>query len=94
MVAAISRSPQDRSTPSLANRIATEADYDGHDDLRQVAGMRLGAPLCAVVYGLALIVAAPLAWQAGNEKVALFIGAVAIFGIALEATRNGREARR
>ena len=36
---------------------------------RLKAGMRLGAPLGTIVYGLALIVAAPLAWQAGNERL-------------------------
>lgn len=53
--------------------------------------MRLGAPLRGVVYGLALIVAVPLAWQAGQQKAALSIGAVALFGIGLEAVRTGRK---
>jgi hypothetical protein len=39
--------------------------------------MRLGAPLRGVVYGFALIVAAPVAWQSGEQKAALFMGAVA-----------------
>ena len=30
--------------------------------------MRLGAPLRGAVYGLALIGAVPVAWQAGNRK--------------------------
>jgi hypothetical protein len=53
--------------------------------------VRLGAPVRGVVYGLALIVAAPVAWQAGNYKAALIIGAVALFGIGLEAVRTGRK---
>ena len=53
--------------------------------------MRLGAPIRGVVYGLALVVGVPLAWTAGDEKAALFIGAVALFGIGLEAMSTVRK---
>jgi hypothetical protein len=52
--------------------------------------VRLGAPIRGVVYGLALIVGAPITWQAGQQKAAVFIGAVAIFGIGLEAVRSSQ----
>jgi hypothetical protein len=41
-----------------------------------------------VIYGFALIVGAPLAWEAGEDKAALFIGAVAVFGIGLGAVNT------
>ena len=56
--------------------------------------MRFGAPLRGVIYGFARVVAAPFAWQASEDKAALFIGAVALFGIGLEAVGNGREGSR
>lgn len=39
-------------------RHLTEADYDGHDDLRQVGAMPLSSQLRGVVFGLAPIVVA------------------------------------
>jgi hypothetical protein len=56
--------------------------------------VRLGAPVRGVVYGLAVVMAVPLAWSAGNKLAAILIGGVALFGIGLEALviwRKGRD---
>jgi hypothetical protein len=52
--------------------------------------VRLG-PVRGVLYAVTLIVAVPLAWQAGEQKAALFIGAVALFGIGVEAMSTVRK---
>lgn len=52
--------------------------------------MRLDAPLRGVIYGLALVVAVPLAWSAGKVLSALVIGGIAVVGIGLEVFQKGR----
>jgi hypothetical protein len=61
----------------------------------QTGFMQLGASLRGVVYGFALIVAAPLAWTTGQTVAAIFIGGVAGLGIGLEfmATRKSEHGR-
>jgi hypothetical protein len=53
-------------------------------------GVRLGAPLRGTVYGFARVIAAPLAWMAGQTLSAVFMVGVAVLGISLEllATRR------
>jgi hypothetical protein len=46
--------------------------------------MRLSAPVRGAIYGLALVVAVPLAWTGGQSKGALLLGGVAVFGMLLE----------
>ena len=46
--------------------------------------VRLGAPLRGVVYGLALVVAVPLAWSAGNKLPAVVMAGAVVIGIGLE----------
>jgi hypothetical protein len=43
-----------------------------------------------VVYGVALIVAVPLAWTAGRQLIALFIDGVVVVSIGLEAVMHVR----
>jgi hypothetical protein len=51
----------------------------------QTGAMQLGASLRGMVYGFAVIVAAPLAWTVGKAMAALFIAAIALLGIGVEA---------
>ncbi|HEY8761222.1 MAG TPA: hypothetical protein VIP52_09975 [Candidatus Dormibacteraeota bacterium] len=57
----------------------------------QTGVLRLGASLRGVVYGFALMFAVPLAWTGGKGLAAVFIGAVALFGIAMEAVIYSRK---
>ena len=59
----------------------------------ETGALQLGASLRGVVYGFALIVAAPVAWTAGKPLPALFIGAVALISIAAEAVIHSRRDR-
>jgi hypothetical protein len=61
----------------------------------QTGFLQLGASLRGAVYAFALIVAAPVAWSAGQTVAAAFIGGVAILGIGLEvlATRRSDDGR-
>ena len=43
-----------------------------------------------MVYGVALIVAVPLAWTAGRQLIALFIDGVVVVSIGLEAVMHVR----
>ncbi|HEY8736372.1 MAG TPA: hypothetical protein VIO62_04945 [Candidatus Dormibacteraeota bacterium] len=43
-----------------------------------------------MIYGFALMFAVPLAWTGGKGLAAVFIGAVALLGIAMEAAIYGR----
>jgi hypothetical protein len=58
--------------------------------LLQTCAVQLGASVRGMVYGIALIGAAPLAWTAGKWPAALCIGAIALFGIGVEAAIYGR----
>jgi hypothetical protein len=62
----------------------------------QSGAMQLGASLRGMVYGFALIVAAPLAWTGSKPAAALLIGTVALIGIGFEAVihiRGDRDPR-
>jgi hypothetical protein len=52
--------------------------------------VRLGAPLRGVVYGFALVIAAPVAWAADQTAAAVFVEGVAVLGIGLEAVASRR----
>ena len=56
----------------------------------QTGAMQLGASLRGMVYGFAVIVAAPLAWTVGKGIAALFIAAIALLGIVVEAVIHVR----
>ena len=58
--------------------------------LKKGQALRLDAPLRGVIYGLALVVAVPLAWSAGKVLSALVIGGIAVVGIGLEVFQKGR----
>ena len=47
--------------------------------------VQLGASVRGMIYGFALIVAVPFDWTGGKPLRALFIGAVALLGIGVEA---------
>jgi hypothetical protein len=57
----------------------------------QTVVVQLGASLRGVVYGFALVIAASVAWSAGQTVAAVFIGGVAILGIGLEVVATQRE---
>jgi hypothetical protein len=56
----------------------------------QTVVVQLGASLRGVVYGFAMVIAAPVAWSAGQTVAAVFIGGVAILGIGLEVVATHR----
>ncbi len=50
--------------------------------------VQLGALIRGVVYGFALLVAAPQAWTAGKPLVTILIGLVVVFGVSVEAVTH------
>ena len=56
----------------------------GDETIRAVRDLLLDSPLRGTIYGVALIVAVPLAWQAGQPLPAVFIGGISVLGMAFE----------
>jgi hypothetical protein len=56
----------------------------------QTGALQLGASLRGMIYGFAVIVAAPMAWTVGKALPALFIAAMALLCIGVEAVIHGR----